>query len=242
MSRSPYRSPLRQEEVRPSPPPQPPPEPHRPPAARQLTNSIGKEEVLTKAFGFPLRSLSREADGPIPPPPIPSPARSESSSKSPARDGAVVVTSIRSVLEDGGSPLPQLERSAEKPAVANRMAAPAAPIEAKVREGVGKGMRVESGFVERAGLSWAEIGLRVLEVVLCLISFSVMAADKTSGWAGDSFDRYEEFRYCISINIVAFVYSLFQACAEFHHRMKKRPIIEHPLSYYFDFFMDQVSD
>ncbi|KAK8924083.1 CASP-like protein [Platanthera zijinensis] len=217
MSRSPYRSPLRQEEVRPSPPPQPPPEAHHPPAARQLTNSFGKEVVLTKAFGFPLRSLSREADGPIPPPPI-------------------------SVLEDGGSPLSQLERSAERPAVANRMAAPAAPIEAKVRGGVGKGMRVESGFVERAGLSWAEIGLRVLEIVLCLISFSVMAADKTSGWAGDSFDRYEEFRYCISINIIAFAYSLFQACAEFHHRMKKRHIIEHPLSYYFDFFMDQVSD
>ncbi|CAO2826380.1 unnamed protein product [Amaranthus hypochondriacus] len=39
------------------------------------------------------------------------------------------------------------------------------------------------------------LGLRVLEIVFCLISFSVMAADKTQGWSGDSFDRYKEYRY-----------------------------------------------
>ena len=36
---------------------------------------------------------------------------------------------------------------------------------------------------------------RLSEVVLCLISFSVMAADKTRGWSGDSFDRYKEYRF-----------------------------------------------
>lgn len=40
----------------------------------------------------------------------------------------------------------------------------------------------------------AELGFRVCEVVFCLISFSVMAADKTQGWSGDSFDRYKEYR------------------------------------------------
>ncbi|RDX70960.1 CASP-like protein 4A2, partial [Mucuna pruriens] len=38
------------------------------------------------------------------------------------------------------------------------------------------------------------LGFRLCEVVLCLISFSVMAADKTRGWSGDSFDRYKEYR------------------------------------------------
>ena len=41
----------------------------------------------------------------------------------------------------------------------------------------------------------AELGFRVCEVVFCLISFSVMAADKTQGWSGDSFDRYKEYRF-----------------------------------------------
>lgn len=41
----------------------------------------------------------------------------------------------------------------------------------------------------------AALGFRVLGIVFCLISFSVMAADKTQGWAGDSFERYKEYRY-----------------------------------------------
>lgn len=41
----------------------------------------------------------------------------------------------------------------------------------------------------------AALGFRVCEVILCLISFSVMAADKTQGWSGDSFDRYKEYRF-----------------------------------------------
>ncbi|KAL9998765.1 putative casparian strip membrane protein [Helianthus debilis subsp. tardiflorus] len=44
-------------------------------------------------------------------------------------------------------------------------------------------------------LDRAALGFRVLEVVLCLIAFSVMASDKTQGWSGDSFDRYKEYRY-----------------------------------------------
>lgn len=41
----------------------------------------------------------------------------------------------------------------------------------------------------------AALAFRVFEVIACLISFSVMAADKTEGWSGDSFDRYIEYRY-----------------------------------------------
>lgn len=44
-------------------------------------------------------------------------------------------------------------------------------------------------------LKFANLGFRLSEVVLSLISFSVMAADKTQGWSGDSFDRYREYRF-----------------------------------------------
>lgn len=68
-------------------------------------------------------------------------------------------------------------------------------------EGVGGERRSRKDVtVERAAL-----GLRVCEVILCLISFSVMAADKTQGWSGDSFDRYKEYRYYISIDKLHFV-------------------------------------
>ena len=38
----------------------------------------------------------------------------------------------------------------------------------------------------------AALGFRFNEIVLRLISFSIMAADKTQGWSGDSFNRYTE--------------------------------------------------
>ncbi|KAK7265696.1 hypothetical protein RJT34_33319 [Clitoria ternatea] len=86
----------------------------------------------------------------------------------------------------------------------------------------------------------AALGFRLSEVVLCLISFSVMAADKTQGWSGDSFDRYKEYRYCLSVNVIAFAYAAFQACDLAYHIVKGRHIINHHLRYLFDFFMDQV--
>ena len=45
----------------------------------------------------------------------------------------------------------------------------------------------EKKMVEKAAL-----GFRFSEIVLCLILFSVMGADKTQGWSGDSFDHYTE--------------------------------------------------
>lgn len=54
------------------------------------------------------------------------------------------------------------------------------------------------------------LGFRLSEVVLCLISFSVMAADKTRGWSGDSFDRYKEYRFLIYFSFVFLYPSLYQ--------------------------------
>lgn len=43
--------------------------------------------------------------------------------------------------------------------------------------------------VERVAL-----GIRVCEVVMCVVSFAVMSTNKTPGWSGDSFSRYKEYR------------------------------------------------
>ncbi|XP_051133481.1 CASP-like protein 4A3 [Andrographis paniculata] len=86
----------------------------------------------------------------------------------------------------------------------------------------------------------AAMALRLFEVVACLISFSVMAADKTQGWSGDSFDRYKEYRYCLSINVIGFVYAAFQAFDLAKHLRTGRHIFAHPLRFHFDFAMDQI--
>ncbi|KAL3716883.1 hypothetical protein ACJRO7_008460 [Eucalyptus globulus] len=95
-----------------------------------------------------------------------------------------------------------------------------------VRRAKGKAM------VKRAGL-----GFRISEMILCLISFSVMAADKTQGWSGDSFDRYKEYRFCLSVNVIGFAYSGFQLAS---HLISGKHL-RHHLRCHFDFFMDQAS-
>lgn len=89
--------------------------------------------------------------------------------------------------------------------------------------------------VERAAL-----GFRVCEVIVSLISFSVMASDKTQGWSGDSFDRYKEYRYCLSVNVIAFVYSGFQAVDLSYRLISGGHATASLLRYQFDFLMDQI--
>lgn len=52
-------------------------------------------------------------------------------------------------------------------------------------------------------LTKAALGFRVCEVAVCLISFSVMASDKTQGWSGDSFDRYKEYRLQFALRLMS---------------------------------------
>ncbi|KAF4362412.1 hypothetical protein F8388_012204 [Cannabis sativa] len=89
-------------------------------------------------------------------------------------------------------------------------------------------------------LKSAALGFRVSESILCLISFSVMAADKTQGWSGDSFDRYKEYRYCLSVNVIAFAYALFQTYDLSYHLATGKHVIRHHLRRHFEFFMDQA--
>ncbi|CAI9767336.1 unnamed protein product [Fraxinus pennsylvanica] len=86
----------------------------------------------------------------------------------------------------------------------------------------------------------ATLGFRVCEAIVCLISFSVMAADRTRGWSGDSFDRYKEYRYCVAMNVIGFGYSGFQAYDLTYHLVSGKHVISHYLRYHFDFSMDQI--
>ncbi|KAL0357576.1 UNVERIFIED_CONTAM: CASP-like protein 4A3 [Sesamum calycinum] len=70
----------------------------------------------------------------------------------------------------------------------------------------------------------------------------VMAADKTQGWSGDSFDRYVEYRYCLAVNVIGFVYSGFQAFDLAYHLGTGKHVFAHHLRYHFDFTMDQASN
>ncbi|KAH0925274.1 hypothetical protein HID58_017530 [Brassica napus] len=90
-------------------------------------------------------------------------------------------------------------------------------------------------------VKYSALGFRLSEVVLALISFSVMAADKTKGWSGDSFDRYKEYRFCLSVNVVAFVYSAFQACDLAYHLVREKHFINNHLRPLFEFILDQAT-
>ncbi|GAB2231090.1 hypothetical protein Droror1_Dr00027377 [Drosera rotundifolia] len=90
-------------------------------------------------------------------------------------------------------------------------------------------------MVRRVGL-----GLRVFEFVTCLVSFSVMAADRGRGWALDSFDRYLEFRYCISASILGFAFSGFQVLDLVYQLTTSNLKSRQFLRCCFDFTSDQI--
>lgn len=94
--------------------------------------------------------------------------------------------------------------------------------------------------VRRTELKKAELGFRVSAAVFCLISLSVMSAGTTPGWAGDSFRRYNEYRYTLAASVMAFTYSGFQLVAEVHYLVTGRRIIGGPWGNYFNLAMDQV--
>ncbi|URE37401.1 protein farnesyltransferase subunit [Musa troglodytarum] len=94
--------------------------------------------------------------------------------------------------------------------------------------------------LRRRAVMRAALGLRVSAALLCLVSFSVMVADNTEGWAGDSFGRYSEYRCLVSVNAIAFGYSAFQIYAKVHHVILKKYIIRSPINYYFDLTTDQI--
>ncbi|KAJ6796605.1 CASP-like protein 4A3 isoform X2 [Iris pallida] len=204
---------------------------------------------------LPLRLLMPAAERrTAPPPPLPTHHQKESSlssassfkslslreamedpTASPPGDDALAMT-VASIMSS-----PVNGEEGRTPVAANRMAArgtgPAAAVKGKGKAG-GTGLRVVR---ERREVVRAAGWLRVSALVLSLLSVSLMAADRTSGWAGDSFERYREFRYCFSVNVIVFVYSSFQVYMRVHYMCRKQHIMSRQISYYFDFSMDQAN-
>ncbi|URD96745.1 CASP-like protein [Musa troglodytarum] len=212
---SPRRSPMRDAE-NPTPPLSPPAKtPSRP-------QTPARED---RPVASPLRSL------------VSSPAKTPSRPQTPAREDGPVVSHLRSPLRRAELPTPP-RTPPDVPAVTivNRLSRDGvSPAEKVISEGHG-GLRAGEGGSVRGAL-----GLRVAAFVLSMIAFSVMAADKTEGWAGDSFDRYKEFRYLVAVNVLAFAYSAFQVCEKIYREICTRHIMSRRMGCYFDLSMDQAS-
>ncbi|KAK9733204.1 hypothetical protein RND81_04G051100 [Saponaria officinalis] len=90
-------------------------------------------------------------------------------------------------------------------------------------------------IVKRVGLA-----LRFFEFAACLVSFSVMASDKRRGWAVDSFDRYIEFRYSMTVNVISFAYSGLQGLDLLRQLTMGKDPVRSQFRNCFDFAMDQT--
>lgn len=86
----------------------------------------------------------------------------------------------------------------------------------------------------------AALGFRLFGFVFCLVSFSVMAADRYKGWALDSFNRYIEFRYCIAVNAIGGFYSALQGLNLAYQLSSGKLVSGSHLRYIFDFAFDQI--
>lgn len=110
--------------------------------------------------------------------------------------------------------------------------------------GVKRGLRPDVKSLLRSekvvSLNKVLLGLRIAGFVFCLVSWSVLAADRKKGWAIDSFYLYKEFRYSLSVNVIGFVYSALQICDLVKYLITKKHIVEHKLRGYFTFALDQV--
>ncbi|KAK3035306.1 hypothetical protein RJ639_034014 [Escallonia herrerae] len=192
------------------------------------------------SFHSPLRFDSPlHSDDPFPPP-------DKSPSKSPSRAIVTVdryYTSIRSPVRSHQKPPDTLNVSSNSPppvVVINRSVLEDTSLPGGTKVGPGNGIGGErrsrasvAGILRRSTgevtVDRAALGFRICEVVLCLISFSVMAADKTQGWSGDSFDRYKEYRYCLAVTVIGFVYSGFQACDLAYYLITRNHILAYLL-------------
>ncbi|WOL17021.1 glucose-1-phosphate adenylyltransferase large subunit 1-like isoform X1 [Canna indica] len=141
---------------------------------------------------------------------------------------------------DAPAPPPQVAATfanrldASAPAAAKVAAGPPREARSAGVRGFGSSTQAPWNTRQRRWVARAAAALRVAAVLLAVISFSVMVADKTEGWDGDSYGRYEEFRYLVAVNVIVFVYSLFQAYESY------RMIIGRPLRYYVVLSMDQI--
>ncbi|KAG6479161.1 CASP-like protein 4A1 [Zingiber officinale] len=184
----------------------------------------------------PIRSPLRQEDDPaFPPPPPPPPPHNTPIRTPPPMEPAVVAS-----RHDLSTLAAKVEANVAPPHDwypwnGQREAAP---------HDSGSRSRVVTGIVSRGRLEKvihrAAVAARLSAAVLCLVSFSVLSSDRDKGWALDSYHRYKQYRYCVSVNVIGFVYSGFQLYSQVHNKVMAKHIIRRPLGDYFDFAMDQI--
>ncbi|RDX82200.1 CASP-like protein 4A1, partial [Mucuna pruriens] len=211
--------------------------------------TLRSASLLTrKSPSLPLHSLS---DSPIyddhsspPPPQKPPPDSSPDSSIS---DGHCSIADQR--LSPASPPVVMVHRFQVESTVVTK-------VDPSAEEGFVKGVEQATGSAGNRRLRpdvsgllrskkfamWSKLllGLRITAFVFCLVSLSVLAADKKQGWALDSFYFYKEFRYSLSVNVIGLVYSGLQICELVRYLTTGKHMVEHQLRGYFTFALDQI--
>ncbi|KAL0692154.1 hypothetical protein Bca4012_059334 [Brassica carinata] len=179
--------------------------------------------VSPEASPFKLENPTNTRFPPLPPPPpqYPPPPRYQRNARAAA-----------------APPPPTTDKSPSSMVVLNRWVREEGP-QTTTRK-VGESAAVNRARRDESVVAMAALGVRVSEVVLCVISFSIMAADKTKGWSGDSYDRYKEYRYCLIVNVIAFVYSAFEVCDAACYIARKTYMLNCGCHDIFVFSMDQL--
>ncbi|CAO2198222.1 unnamed protein product [Urochloa humidicola] len=234
----------------PSPAPVPPPPPA--PASSDAKSEQEAAESASDSGSMTLAlALTQTADSTPPTPPTPPKASSARASPigSPQKESAVTIAKLLSGEDPAAAEAKPVAEKVAPPGDNGSLAA-AAPVAGAGGGGGGGGGIVGSkrwllggGVPEKvrhAELRKAELGFRVSAAVFCLVALSVMAADTTTGWSGDSFRRYNEYRYVLAASVVAFTYSGFQLVSEVHYIVTRRHIIEASWRSYFNLAMDQM--
>ncbi|CAD5186389.1 unnamed protein product [Musa acuminata subsp. malaccensis] len=128
------------------------------------------------------------------------------SSRSPLRkaDGSLPPSPLNSIPDHSTSPPSSavFGRNDLSVVMAMAEASPAPPNSAPSsgqREPEPAGSRVVSGILHRdrreEAVRRTAVVARLAAAALCLVAFSVLAADRDKGWALDSYNRYKQFRY-----------------------------------------------
>ncbi|KAJ1416488.1 Casparian strip membrane protein domain [Sesbania bispinosa] len=109
---------------------------------------------------------------------------------------------------------------------------------------------------------WSLLGVRIAALLFCLTAFAVLAANKQKvvveeefNWLGwDStdnskreeqsysfrWDDYEQFTYCVAVNVIGFVYSALQIGDLVKFLITKKHTVNPKLRGYFNFAIDQA--
>ncbi|VAH78049.1 unnamed protein product [Triticum turgidum subsp. durum] len=200
------------------------------------------DEVPGESENMALALALTQNEAVMPPTPQKDAVMAESPTGSPQKESALTIAKLLSAEDPAAT---EAKPAADKvaPAVVTESVAGGGGGGGGSKVGVGSKRWLLRGLPDRVRLTElkrAELGFRVSAAVFCLISLSVMSAGTTPGWAGDSFRRYNEYRYTLAASVMAFTYSGFQLVAEVRYLVTGRRIIGGPWGNYFNLAMDQV--